>query len=116
MENGKIAVVNNLLNGIGFGSSEFHVLRCNEGVLNRYLHRFIVQDKFRNEAQKAMTGAVGLRRVPKQFIENYIIPIPSTLEEQSKIIDEIESDETEENKKHLLNTLSLLKEKDVQLI
>jgi RNA polymerase sigma-70 factor (ECF subfamily) len=32
------------------------------------------------------------------------------------IIDEIESDETEENKKHLLNTLSLLKEKDVQLI
>ena len=55
------------------------------------MHRFIVQDKFRNEAQKAMTGAVGLRRVPKQFIENYIIPIPSTLEEQSKIIDEIES-------------------------
>jgi len=32
------------------------------------------------------------------------------------IIDEIESDEREENKKHLLNTLSLLKEKDVQLI
>ena len=31
-------------------------------------------------------------------------------------IDEIESDETEENKKHLLNALSLLKEKDVQLI
>jgi type I restriction enzyme, S subunit len=28
MENGKIAVVKNLLNGIGFGSSEFHVLRC----------------------------------------------------------------------------------------
>jgi RNA polymerase sigma-70 factor (ECF subfamily) len=32
------------------------------------------------------------------------------------IIDEIETDETEENKKHLLNSLSLLKEKDVQLI
>jgi RNA polymerase sigma-70 factor (ECF subfamily) len=32
------------------------------------------------------------------------------------IIDEIESDETEENKKHLLDSLSLLKEKDVQLI
>lgn len=32
------------------------------------------------------------------------------------IIDEIESDEKEENKKHLLDSLSLLKEKDVQLI
>ena len=32
------------------------------------------------------------------------------------IIDEIESDETEENKKHLLDSLSLLKEKDIQLI
>ena len=91
MENGKIAIVNNLMNGIGFGSSEFHVLRCNDKILNSYLHRFIVQDKFRNEAQKAMTGAVGLRRVPKQFIETYSIPVPNTLEEQSKIIQEIES-------------------------
>lgn len=91
MENGKIAIVNNLMNGVGFGSSEFHVLRCNDQILNSYLHRFIVQDKFRNEAQKAMTGAVGLRRVPKQFIENYLIPVPNTLEQQSKIIQEIES-------------------------
>lgn len=91
MENGKIAIANNLMNGIGFGSSEFHVLRCTDKILNSYLHRFIVQDKFRNEAQKAMTGAVGLRRVPKQFIENYLIPLPNKLEEQSKIIEEIDS-------------------------
>jgi type I restriction enzyme S subunit len=91
MENGKIAIVNNLKNGIGFGSSEFHVLRCSEKVLNRYLHRFIVQDVFRNKAQRAMTGAVGLRRVPKQFIENYSIPIPPTTDEQDRIIQEIES-------------------------
>jgi type I restriction enzyme S subunit len=91
MENGKIAIVDNLKNGIGFGSSEFHILRCSEQVLNKYLHRFIVQDKFRSEAQNAMTGAVGLRRVPKQFIENYSIPIPPTIEEQQRIIAEIES-------------------------
>jgi type I restriction enzyme S subunit len=91
MENGKIAIVNNLKNSIGFGSSEFHVLRCSDKVLNKYLHRFIVQDKFRMKAQNAMTGAVGLRRVPKQFIENYLIPIPPTFEEQNKIILEIES-------------------------
>lgn len=90
MENGKIAVVENLKNGIGYGSSEFHVLRCSDKLLNKYLFYFIVQDKFRNEAANAMTGAVGLRRVPKQFIENYPIPLPP-LEEQHQIVQEIES-------------------------
>ncbi len=91
MENGKIATVNKLKNGIGFGSSEFHVLRCSEKINNSFLYNFIVQDTFRNKAQAAMTGAVGLRRVPKQFIENYLIPIPSTIEEQTQIVQEIES-------------------------
>lgn len=91
MENGKIAIVDNLKNSIGFGSSEFHVLRCSDKVLNKYLHRFIIQDKFRMKAQNAMTGAVGLRRVPKQFIENYLVPIPPTIAEQNKIVLEVES-------------------------
>jgi type I restriction enzyme S subunit len=90
MENGKIAVVEKLKNGIGFGSSEFHVVRTNEKVNNKFMFYFLVQDRFRNEAANAMTGAVGLRRVPKQFIENYQIPIPST-EEQHQIVQEIES-------------------------
>jgi type I restriction enzyme, S subunit len=90
MENGKIAVVENLKNGIGYGSSEFHVIRCFDELLNKYFFYFIVQDKFRNEAANAMTGAVGLRRVPKQFIEKYFIPLPP-IEEQQQIIQEIES-------------------------
>jgi type I restriction enzyme S subunit len=91
MENGKIAVVNHLKNSIGFGSSEFHVLRCGSRIINSYLFYFLVQDKFRNEAQKEMTGAVGLRRVPKQFLENYLIPAPPNTDEQKSIITEIES-------------------------
>jgi len=90
MENGKIAVVEYLKNGIGYGSSEFHVLRCAKDVLNKYLFYFLVQDRFRNEAQNAMTGAVGLRRVPKQFIENHLIPLPP-ITEQNKIVEAIES-------------------------
>lgn len=90
MENGKVAVVENLKNGIGYGSSEFHVIRCSDELLNKFAFYFIVQDNFRNEATNAMTGAVGLRRVPKQFIENYIIPLP-TVEEQQQIVQEIES-------------------------
>jgi type I restriction enzyme S subunit len=90
MENGKIAVAQNLKNGVGYGSSEFHVLRCSEKILNDYLFYFLVQDKFRSEAQHAMTGAVGLRRVPKKFLEEYKIPIPP-IKEQHKIVQQIES-------------------------
>ena len=90
MENGKIAIANNLKNGIGFGSSEFHVVRPGTRIIGTYLFHYLVQDKFRNEAANEMTGAVGLRRVPKQFIENYRLPLPS-LDEQELIIKEIES-------------------------
>lgn len=97
MENGKIAIVEKLKNGIGYGSSEFHVVRCKDEVINKYVFYFLVQEKFRNEAENAMTGAVGLRRVPKQFIENYIIPLP-TINEQSLVIQELESRLTVANK------------------
>ena len=90
MENEKIAIVQKLKNGIGFGSSEFHVIRTTEKVLNKFMFYFLIQDRFRNEAVNAMTGAVGLRRVPKQFIENYQLPLPS-LKEQHQIAEEIES-------------------------
>ncbi|RYX81191.1 hypothetical protein EON73_04955 [bacterium] len=90
MENGKIAVVDNLLNNIGFGSTEFHVIRSKETVESQYLFNFLVQERFRKEAENEMTGAVGLRRVPKQFIENYNLPLP-TIQEQQQIVQEIES-------------------------
>ena len=90
MENGKIAIVNSLKNGIGFGSSEFHVIRAAGKIIPEFIFYYLVQDRFRNEAANEMTGAVGLRRVPKQFIENHDIPLPS-VEEQSKIVQEIES-------------------------
>ena len=91
MENGKIAVAKNLVNKIGFGSSEFHVLRCSPVLLNQYLFFYVVQSKFRNQAQHAMTGAVGLRRVPKKFIEDYYFPLPPTIAEQQSIVSAIES-------------------------
>ncbi|MEX2230923.1 MAG: restriction endonuclease subunit S [Cyclobacteriaceae bacterium] len=75
---------------IGYGSSEFHVIRCSKNILNRYIFFYLVQEKFRSEAESKMTGAVGLRRVPKQFIENYLIPYTS-IEEQKQIIQKIES-------------------------
>lgn len=86
MENGKSAIVDKLENDIGFGSTEFYVLRCDENKLNnKYLHYFVRQKTFRDEAKGEMTGAVGQQRVPKTFLENYKMKVP-TIEEQQKIV------------------------------
>lgn len=86
MENGKSAIVDKLENDIGFGSTEFYVLRCDENKLNnKYLHYFVRQKTFRDEAKGEMTGAVGQQRVPKTFLENYKMKLP-TIEEQQEIV------------------------------
>lgn len=85
MENGKIAVVGELENNIGFGSTEFYVFRCNENTYNRFIYHFLRWKKFREEAGTVMSGAVGQQRVPKSFLEEYQISFPS-LEEQKEIV------------------------------
>jgi type I restriction enzyme, S subunit len=89
MENGKAAVVKGLTNGIGFGSTEFFALRPKNGLDANYLLHFILQSQFRRNAARNMTGAVGLRRVPKSYLEQQPIPVPA-LHEQRRIVAEIE--------------------------
>ncbi len=89
MENGKMAVARQLKNGLGFGSTEFHVLRPREGVDSQYIYYFISSQTFRKEAAGHMTGAVGLRRVPSAFLESAEIPLPP-LERQREIVAELE--------------------------
>jgi len=81
-ENGKAAFVEGLPNGIGAGSSEFYVLRpCSKEVSARYLLALIKSRGFMREGASNMTGAVGLRRVPKQFVENYPVLVPPAAEQ-----------------------------------
>ena len=89
MENGKMAVARNLKNGMGFGSTEFHVLRPREGVDPHYVYHFVSSQTFRKEAARHMTGAVGLRRVPTAFLESAEIPLPP-LAAQREIVAELE--------------------------
>jgi type I restriction enzyme S subunit len=89
MENGKAAVLSGLTNGVGFGSTEFFVLRPSGRVGPKYLMHFILQQSFRKEAARNMTGAVGLRRVPKSWLEQQQIPLPS-IAAQQQIVAEIE--------------------------
>lgn len=89
MENGKMAVARNLKNGMGFGSTEFHVLRPRDGVDPHYVYHFVSSQTFRKEAARHMTGAVGLRRVPSTFLESAEIPLPP-LGVQREIVAELE--------------------------
>ena len=91
MENGKIAIAHDLKNGIGFGSTEFHVIRLSEEHLSKqFFFFYVLQQKFRQEAKRAMTGAVGLLRVPTDYMRKVPIPLPP-LSEQQAIVSEVES-------------------------
>jgi type I restriction enzyme, S subunit len=75
-ENGKAALAAELTGRLGFGSTEFHVLRSNGAVLPEYRWRFIRQTSFRRMAEAEMTGSVGQKRVPVSFLEGAVIPLP----------------------------------------
>ncbi|MEB3103965.1 restriction endonuclease subunit S [Ferviditalea candida] len=77
MENGKGAIARNLKNNIGFGSTEFHVLRPIEGISNsEWLYRLTSLPTFRRNAEKNMSGSAGQKRVPTSFFEKCIVPLP----------------------------------------
>ncbi|MEH2063151.1 MAG: restriction endonuclease subunit S [Nostoc sp.] len=86
MENGKAALAKNLVNSLGFGSTEFHVLRPNKSVLPEYIYYFIRQQSFRNLAKQSMRGGVGQQRVPEDFLTTYYLPLPPP-SEQLRIVE-----------------------------
>lgn len=86
MENGKAAIASELAGGIGFGSTEFHVLRAKDEVLPEWLFYFVRQPTFRNEAKRNFTGTAGQQRVPTTFLSSAAIPVPP-LSEQRRIVD-----------------------------
>lgn len=90
MENGKMAIVPPLPRGVGFGSTEFHVLRPSDGVDKTFLYYFVSSSSVRNEAQRSMSGAVGQKRVPRRFLETKELPLPP-LNEQHRIVEKIDT-------------------------
>ncbi len=89
MENGKIAIASGLRDKKGVGSTEFHVLRPSEEVSHRYILHYLLQRSFRAAAERSMSGAVGLRRVPAKFLGETRIPLPP-LAEQHRIVESLE--------------------------
>ena len=77
MQNGKSAIVDELINGYGCGSTEFHVLRNHNKQLSlEYIHILLRQSIILTDAMNYFTGSAGQQRVPKSYLENLSVPIP----------------------------------------
>ena len=85
MENGKSAVIGKLVNDIGYGTTEFFVLRCSDRLYNRFLYHLVRDKLFRDKAKAVMAGAVGQQRVPKRYLETYKLNLPK-FNEQREIV------------------------------
>lgn len=91
-ENGKIAQAA-LTHRIGFGSTEFHVVRPRPGKANaRYLLHYLRQEHIRREGERKMTGSAGQRRVPEHFLAGLEIPLLPLTEQLriAEVLDKIE--------------------------
>ena len=84
-ENGKIVLIKSLATPVGFGSTEFIIIRPNtQKVCPPFLYYLLYNEPLRSIGKHFMTSAVGLKRVPTEFVENFQIPIP-THQEQIQI-------------------------------
>ena len=74
MENGKGCLARGLVNGVGFGSTEFHVLRAKPESDSGYIHQWSLHAALRKQAKNSMTGSAGQQRVPSGFFDQFRIP------------------------------------------
>lgn len=73
LENGKGAHARGLRHGIGFGSTEFHVLRTRQGVEPRFVFHITQSRRFRLAAERQMVGSAGQQRVQRLFFDEFLV-------------------------------------------
>lgn len=107
-ENGKGALLNDISEDYGFGSTEFHVIRCKQ-CNNQFIYYHTTSYAFRKRLESQMTGSAGQKRVPADSISTYKIAIPP-LPEQQKIAEIISTwDKAIEKQSQLIEKLELRK-------
>ena len=116
MENGKGAMLKELSNGIGFGSTEFHVLRPLPGVTtSTWLYNLTKLDILRKDAAKNMTGTGGQKRVPASYLETFSVLPPSIeLQEEFAAISQ-QADKSKYYVQNKLNYICHILTKQIQL-
>lgn len=91
-ENGKAGIARNLKNGIGFGSTEYIVIRANPDIVYpEWLFYHINTPLFIKGGKSHMTGTAGQQRIDINYVKQYQVPIPS-LEQQKIILDSISAE------------------------
>ena len=114
-ENGKLGIANNLKNGVGFGSSEYIVFREKGKVISEYLFYALMSEQFMSKGKERMAGAVGHKRVAKDYVENFELRYPRSIAEQKRIVKILDKafmaiDKAKENaEKNLQNARELFK-------
>jgi type I restriction enzyme S subunit len=89
-ENRKSAIMQNLVNGYGAGTTELHVLRLiSSNILKEYLLYFVKSEYFISTAASLMTGTAGQKRVGTNIVKSFLIPLPPLLE-QERIVRRLE--------------------------
>ena len=76
-ENGKTALAAGLMNGVGFGTTELHVVRPDKTLDAHFLFYLTIAHDFRSLGAAEMVGAGGQKRVPERFFKNWRPLLPS---------------------------------------
>ena len=82
-ENGKGTLAEGLLNGIAFGTTELHIVRCGPELDKRFTFYLTLGNAFRKLGAAEMYGAGGQKRVPESFVADLKHPIPSLAEQRT---------------------------------
>ena len=83
-QNRKSCIITDLPNNIGAATTEIYALYPLIRTFSSLYIYFLKSKMFIEEGTKNFTGNVGQQRVPKKFVENFVIPLPP-LSEQSRI-------------------------------
>ncbi|SNX60488.1 type I restriction enzyme, S subunit [Nitrosomonas ureae] len=89
-ENSKACIFSGLLNGIGAGTTELHIVRViNKTLAPRYVLAYLKSPKFLLMGETKMTGTAGQKRLPKEFVESNPFPLPPVAE-QHRIVAKVD--------------------------
>ena len=108
-ENGKGALIRGTLGGVGFGTTELHVLTPGPDLEGRFLYYITIEPSFRQLGEASMTGAAGQQRVPEDFVRDHRVRVPK-LSQQRAIADHLDRETTR------LNALVAAKERVLGLL
>lgn len=114
-ENKNFAIAKNLVNSIGFGSSEIYVLRAYNNLFNKFLFYRLQEQNFMEIAISKMSGTGGLKRVPSEFINNFQLALPPLCEQQ-KIADYLDKQTAKIDQAIALKTAHIEKLKEYKSV